>query len=72
MEELIQKGFRGFVIFDDLRQQHSPDDGGVPTSSGVYIVLRTTAAPPTSLWKGFGGPHRAKKRNAPVEELLAK
>lgn len=68
--ELSRNGFRGFVTFDNLNQQYSPNDGGVPTSPGVYIVLRTTAVEPTFLAKGFAGPHKAKRRNADVNELL--
>ncbi|CEA09677.1 hypothetical protein BN1051_03049 [Arthrobacter saudimassiliensis] len=67
--ELIEFGFRGFLSFQDIRRQYSQNDGGIPESPGVYIVLRTGSSTPTFLVKGYGGTHKARKANVPVQIL---
>ncbi|MHA7298817.1 hypothetical protein [Pseudarthrobacter sp. MDT3-1] len=69
--ELIDRGFKGFCTFQDLRPQYAQGDGGAPRSPGVYVVLRISTAAPQFLIKGFGGTHKARKANAPVSELEA-
>lgn len=69
--ELMGAGFRGFVPFGTIRQQYAQDDGGIPTSPGVYVVIRPSTEPPAFLSKGFGGTHKARKANVPVSELTA-
>lgn len=67
--ELNEQGFRGFVTFANIRPQNSQNDGGIPKSPGVYIVLRASTAERQFLPKGFGGTHKARKANVPLEEL---
>jgi hypothetical protein len=69
--ELIGEGFRGFCTFQNLRQQYAQDDGGVPKSPGVYVVLRTNTAAPQFLAKGLRGTHKARKANVSISELDA-
>lgn len=70
--ELMGAGFDGFIPFGSIHQQYSQGDDGIPTSPGVYVVIRLSTAPPSFLTKGFGGTHKAKKANVPVAELAAK
>lgn len=69
--ELASEGFKGFRTFQDIRQQFTPHDGGIPRSPGVYLVLRANTAAPHFLAKGSGGSHKARKANVPVSELEA-
>lgn len=69
--ELVGEGFKGFQTFQNIRQQYVQDDGGIPKSPGVYVVLRANTSPPVFLAKGFGGTHKARKANSPVGELEA-
>ncbi|MDQ0676567.1 hypothetical protein QFZ36_004193 [Pseudarthrobacter siccitolerans] len=71
VHELMGEGFRGFQTFQDVRQQYAQDDGGIPKSPGVYVVLRVNTSAPQFLTKGFGGTHKARKANAPISELEA-
>lgn len=71
MRELLDEGFRGFLPFRDVRQQNIQNDGGIPRSPGVYVVLRTETSAPQFLVKGFGGTHKARKANVPLGELEA-
>ncbi len=72
VRELMDEGFKGFLPFADIRQQNIQNDGGIPRSPGVYVVLRTGTSAPQFLVKGFGGTHKARKANAPLSELEAK
>lgn len=69
--ELLGEGFKGFRTFLDIRQQYAQDDGGIPQSPGVYVVLRANTSAPQFLAKGFGGTHKARKAHAPISELQA-
>lgn len=69
VRELLDEGFRGFLPFQDVRQQNIQNDGGIPGSPGVYLVLRTETTAPHFLAKGFGGTHKARKANVSLLEL---
>lgn len=71
VSELMDEGFKGFVPFQDVRQQQIQNDGGIPRSPGVYVVLRRDTSAPQFLVTGFGGTHKARKANAPLSELEA-
>ncbi|MFB9164180.1 hypothetical protein [Arthrobacter psychrochitiniphilus] len=70
--ELSGYGFRGFIPFDSIRQQRAHNDGGIPQSPGVYLVMRISPDAPRFLAKGFGGTHKAQKANVPISILEAK
>lgn len=63
---LEQRGFRGFVRFDELAAR------GVPGEAGVYAVVRPAKAHPAFAPRSTAGHH--KRRGDPsvtVDELLA-
>lgn len=70
--ELVGEGFEGFRTLQDIRPQYAQNDGGIPKSPGVYLVLRANTSAPQFLAKGFGGTHKARKANAPISDLEAK
>ena len=72
VRELVQSGFKGYTTFQSIRPQYAQGDGGIPRSPGVYAVLRASTSPPQFLAKGFGGTHKARKANVPIEQLEAK
>lgn len=64
-QELERLGFVGFVRFSDLMS------GDVPTTPGVYAVLRTSVLAPTYLDASPAGWFKDRDPSVPVEKLSA-
>ena len=59
-------GFRGFRTVANLRDE---DPAGVPGDPGVYLVIRTSTAPPHFLTVGTGGWFKGKDPNVSCSDL---
>ena len=60
-------GFVGFIPVAQLRN----DIGRVPTTGGIYIVVRDSDVYPTFLEIGTGGFHKDRDPNVPISTLEA-
>jgi hypothetical protein len=69
IESLKQNGFEGFKTVAELMRNNSV----IPKERGVYLVVRTTKAPPFFLETGVGCPfHDGKKMNYPIANLKSR
>lgn len=66
--ELQRLGFQGFVSVGQLRQTRCSE---VPTSAGVYVVVRDRETPPAWLSSSPGGRFKQRDPTVPVEVLKA-
>ena len=64
-EPIDLSGFTGWVLFAEL------PNTDVPTSPGVYVVMRPTDDPPTFLDTSPAGHFKGKDPTVPVDELHA-
>ena len=64
-EALCELGFNGFITVSDLMH----DINAVPTTPGVYAVMRKNDDKPTFLNKGTGGFFKGKDPNVDIEKL---
>ena len=63
---LASDGFLGWIGFDDLREANP-----CPTSSGAYVVTRTSRSAPCFLDQSCGGWFKDRNPTVPKEHLLA-
>lgn len=68
-EALVALGFSGFLTFEHLR---STGLAGVPTTEGVYVVVRESLEPPRFRETSIGGWFKGKDPTVPVATLEAK
>ena len=64
-QSLEARGFRGFAPFSDLTVTD------VPTVAGVYVIVRTSATPPTFLSSSPAGHFKGHEPSVSIEELTA-
>jgi hypothetical protein len=69
IEMLRTRGFEGFARARDLYLERC---ASVPTSSGVYAVLRTAAAAPEILAASRGGLFKGKNPTVPMGRIKAR
>ncbi|MCX5405770.1 hypothetical protein [Streptomyces sp. NBC_00086] len=60
---LTERGFRGFVLLSEL------GDSGVPSEPGIYVVLRTSTAPPSFLSRNPAGHLKGRDPSVTADEL---
>lgn len=66
LSDLKRRGFEGFLRIADLTRPEPPE---LPTTSGVYIVVRTDPGPPAFLDRSGGGWWKNKNPTVALERL---
>ncbi|MGH2755360.1 MAG: hypothetical protein ACRDLB_13155 [Actinomycetota bacterium] len=65
--DLVQRGFRGFVPFDELLAGRLAE---IPTAPGTYVILWKHSQPPTFVAESCGGHFKAKNPKVEVDTLV--
>jgi hypothetical protein len=65
-DDLIARGFTGFVPIADLRARKASQ---VPEETGVYVVIRESAAAPAFLSTSTGGRFKERDPSVPLPKL---
>jgi hypothetical protein len=69
IDAIRQSGFEGFVTISALQTSNC---GQVPDKPGVYLILRSSTAPPDFLSESVGGHFKGKSPTVAVSQLQGK